>query len=97
MLYYTRVRGYHDYSRQRGRKLFDWKPLSADVMDQAARLASNAAKPIDDIRGSAAYRKEIVRVVTLRGLMAIAEGREDENIPETQCCCGEIRHVLRVN
>jgi xanthine dehydrogenase iron-sulfur cluster and FAD-binding subunit A len=58
------------------------KPLSADVMDQAARLASNAAKPIDDIRGSAAYRKEIVRVVTLRGLMAIAEGREDENIPE---------------
>ena len=51
-------------------------------MDQAARLASNASKPIDDIRGSAAYRKEIVRVVTLRGLMAIAEGHEDENIPK---------------
>ena len=57
------------------------KAMTADVMDQAARLASNASKPIDDIRGSAAYRKEIVRVVTLRGLMAIAEGREDENIP----------------
>ncbi|MDX9865058.1 MAG: FAD binding domain-containing protein [Anaerolineaceae bacterium] len=58
------------------------KSLTPEVMDQAARLSSRASKPIDDIRGSAAYRQEIVRVVTLRGLMAIAEGREDENIPE---------------
>ncbi len=58
------------------------KTLTPEVMDHAARLASNASKPIDDIRGSAAYRKEIVRVVTLRGLMAIAEGREGENVPE---------------
>ena len=58
------------------------KSLTPEVMDQAARLASNASKPIDDIRGSAVYRKEIVRVITLRGLMAIAEGREDENIPK---------------
>ena len=58
------------------------KSLTPEVMDQAARLSSNASKPIDDIRGSAAYRKEIVRVITLRGLMAIAEGREDENIPK---------------
>ena len=39
------------------------KSLTPDVMDRAARLASNASRPIDDIRGSAAYRKEIVRVV----------------------------------
>lgn len=57
------------------------KKLSPDVLDQAARLASDAAKPIDDIRGSAVYRKEIVRVVTLRGLMTIAENKQGGNLP----------------
>lgn len=63
-------------------KYLEGKVLTSEVMEQAARLTSNASKPIDDIRGSAAYRTEIVRVVALRGLMAIAEGHEDEKMPE---------------
>jgi carbon-monoxide dehydrogenase medium subunit len=51
------------------------KELTADVIAQAAELAAKAARPIDDIRGSVAYRREMVRVLTLRGLRASADGQ----------------------
>ncbi len=38
---------------------------------RAAELASGAARPIDDIRGSAAYRKAMVRVLARRGIESI--------------------------
>jgi carbon-monoxide dehydrogenase medium subunit len=45
-----------------------------DVIREAARLAADAAKPHDDHRGSAEYKRNIVRVYTERGLRsAIAE------------------------
>ncbi len=50
------------------------KKLSNEVMEEAARLTMNASKPIDDIRGSAAYRREMVRVCTLRGLRSMLKG-----------------------
>jgi len=50
------------------------KKLSADVIEEAARLTMNASKPIDDIRCSAAYRREMVRVCTLRGLRSMLNG-----------------------
>lgn len=53
-----------------------------DVLEEAARLTMNASKPIDDIRGSAAYRREMVRVCTLRGLRSIRDGREQAGMPE---------------
>ena len=47
------------------------------VIAEAARLASEAAEPKDDIRGTAAYKKDIVRVYVLRGLRtALGRARE---------------------
>jgi carbon-monoxide dehydrogenase medium subunit len=40
------------------------------VIADAARLAAEAADPKDDIRGSAAYKKDMVRVFVQRGLRA---------------------------
>jgi carbon-monoxide dehydrogenase medium subunit len=57
------------------------KELTAEVIPQAAVLAAKAARPIDDIRGSAQYRLAMVRVMTLRGLRAIANGEEQAGIP----------------
>ncbi|HJS20855.1 MAG TPA: FAD binding domain-containing protein [Anaerolineales bacterium] len=57
------------------------KPLTDEVFEEAARLAMSASKPIDDIRGSAAYRREMVRVCTLRGLKSIRAGQEQTGMP----------------
>jgi aerobic carbon-monoxide dehydrogenase medium subunit len=48
-----------------------------EVIAEAARLAAEAAEPKDDIRGTAAYKKDIVRVYVLRGLRtALGRARE---------------------
>ncbi len=57
------------------------KALTEEVLEEAARLTMNASKPIDDIRGSAAYRSEMVRVCTLRGLRSVRDGREQAGMP----------------
>jgi carbon-monoxide dehydrogenase medium subunit len=57
------------------------KPLTDAVFEEAARLTMNSCKPIDDIRGSAAYRSEMVRVCTLRGLKAVRDGHEQVGMP----------------
>jgi carbon-monoxide dehydrogenase medium subunit len=44
--------------------------LTDDVIAEAARLAAAAAEPKDDIRGTAAYKKDVVRVFVQRGLRA---------------------------
>jgi carbon-monoxide dehydrogenase medium subunit len=38
------------------------------VIAEAARLAAQAAEPRDDIRGSADYKRDVVRVFVQRGL-----------------------------
>lgn len=62
-------------------KYLEGKTLTEDVIAEAARLAMEASKPIDDIRGSAAYRREMVRVCTARGLRSIRDGREQAGMP----------------
>jgi len=47
--------------------------LNDAAIQQAANLAQNEASPIDDLRGSAYYRKEMVRVCTMRGLRSIKD------------------------
>ncbi|RPJ24792.1 MAG: hypothetical protein EHM33_16650 [Chloroflexi bacterium] len=57
------------------------KRLTEAVLEEAAHLTMNACKPIDDIRGSAAYRSEMVRVCTLRGLKSLRDGQEQTGMP----------------
>lgn len=58
------------------------KALTEETITQAAELAVQDSKPIDDVRGSGAYRREMVRVCTLRSLRAIASGEERRDYPE---------------
>ena len=57
------------------------KKLSDEIIAKAAELTMNASRPIDDVRGSAAYRREIVRVITARGLKALRDKREQDGFP----------------
>jgi carbon-monoxide dehydrogenase medium subunit len=58
------------------------KKLNAKNIAQAAELAMEASRPIDDVRGSAAYRREMIRVITARALTAIRDGNEQAGMPK---------------
>lgn len=53
--------------------LLNGKTLKPDLIDEAAQLASDEAKPISDFRASAGYRKELVRNLVARGINQILE------------------------
>ncbi len=44
------------------------KEVKDFTIEKAGILASQEATPISDLRGSAAYRQEITRILTIRGL-----------------------------
>jgi carbon-monoxide dehydrogenase medium subunit len=43
-------------------------PLNPDRIDRAAKIAAEESKPIDDMRGTAWYRRHMIEVLTRRGL-----------------------------
>ncbi|HJX03846.1 MAG TPA: xanthine dehydrogenase family protein subunit M, partial [Dehalococcoidia bacterium] len=53
--------------------LLKGKEISADNIERAAQAAAETANPISDVRGSAKYRREMVRVLTRRSLQKAME------------------------
>jgi carbon-monoxide dehydrogenase medium subunit len=51
--------------------------LDDDSIAEAGRLAADAAQPRSDVRGTADYKRNVVRVFTERGLRAAARGAEE--------------------
>jgi carbon-monoxide dehydrogenase medium subunit len=55
--------------------------LEAGLIQEAARLASEAARPIDDIRGTARHRRAIVEALTGRTLRSALQMAQGANLP----------------
>jgi len=58
------------------------KQLNQAVIDQAANLTIEAARPIDDLRGSAAYRRYMVGVIARRTFSRLAAGTQAADYPK---------------
>jgi carbon-monoxide dehydrogenase medium subunit len=56
------------------------KTLSSAVIAETAKLANAAARPIDDVRGSASYRSYTVGILVKHGLERIANHTEAEGL-----------------
>jgi len=51
--------------------------LTEKCIREAAKVASEEISPVSDMRASASYRREVVRVLTYRALMtALQQARE---------------------
>lgn len=51
--------------------------FSPETIEQAAQLAAEEARPIDDVRGSAWYRRVIVETLTRRALQRLSNGESE--------------------
>jgi carbon-monoxide dehydrogenase medium subunit len=57
------------------------KTLTPDTIQEAARLAAATPSPIDDVRSTAEYRSEMVRVLVKRALRALMTHQERSTWP----------------
>jgi carbon-monoxide dehydrogenase medium subunit len=58
------------------------RTLDGNTIEQAALLAEETSQPIDDVRSSGDYRREMVRICTLRALRGIAGGEVTSPLPK---------------
>lgn len=56
----------------RSQQLLVGQPATETVFERAASMAAEEARPITDLRGSAEFRRQLVRTLTLRALRAAA-------------------------
>ncbi len=76
------------------------RSLDGGSIENAARMAEEASQPIDDVRSSSDYRREMVHVCTLRALRDIASGKVSNPVPEKPVLLwgeGELRDQSKVN
>jgi carbon-monoxide dehydrogenase medium subunit len=62
------------------------KPLDMTVIEKASEIVMQEAHPISDIRGSAGYRTEMVKVVAKRGLTQLLEETIDDRLTDNPVC-----------
>jgi len=58
------------------------REMDEATISHTAELTRQAANPIDDLRSSADYRDEMVRICTLRGLRSLQSGSERGEFPD---------------
>lgn len=58
------------------------KTLSDEVIGEAARRVSAVPEPIDDVRGPAVYRTEMVKMLTARALRSLRDETYREGFPQ---------------
>ncbi|MBV8354198.1 MAG: xanthine dehydrogenase family protein subunit M, partial [Candidatus Eremiobacteraeota bacterium] len=63
---------------QNAEELLRGRGLDVDLARRAGEIAAEEIAPIDDIRGSAEYRRQTVSALVERALIALMEGREAE-------------------
>jgi carbon-monoxide dehydrogenase medium subunit len=56
---------------QKAEALLNTNRLTPELIQEAAEAASNEATPINDFRASAAYRKELVKNLIIKGIQQI--------------------------
>ena len=56
--------------------------MSAETIAEAGRLASASVTPIDDVRGSADYRSEMVKILVLRALRQLSADAQESGLPK---------------
>lgn len=59
----------------RAERILNGKRIEAALIEKAARIASDEADPISDVRASAWYREEMVRVLVQRALEQVSRNR----------------------
>jgi xanthine dehydrogenase iron-sulfur cluster and FAD-binding subunit A len=65
------------------------KSLTFEVIAEAGQLVASAATPIDDIRATGTYRSEQLRVLTIRGLDALANNQQGDRWPSIVTLSGD--------
>ncbi|MBC7811341.1 MAG: FAD binding domain-containing protein [Burkholderiales bacterium] len=58
------------------------RTLTLETIREAAAIAANTPKPINDIRSTADYRTEMVRVLVSRALRTLAENQQGAHWPQ---------------